>query len=120
MDDYLSRMIEAQRELQKEMYGYDVFGVVERHGDIFYARDMILAAIGELNEVLEETGWKPLPYQRDDVKYDIDGMRREIVDVFMFIMNIMIASGMTADELFSGFVLKQEEVRDRFSRYSSH
>lgn len=119
-NDLLRAMLAVQRGLQEELYGQDVASVEDDCLAVAYVRDMVTAATSELYELLDETSWKPVSFFADSFSLDREGVRRELVDVWMFLMNIMIATRMTADDLFVGFMRKQAEVRIRHGLSNSH
>lgn len=75
-----------------------------------YIRDMTLAAIVELTEALNEHGWKPWSSRRGVDKEKFAG---ELADVMCFIMNLAIASSVTAEELYDATAAKQKVNLER-------
>lgn len=51
----------------------------------------------EIHEAMSETGWKPWATSKH---INTDAFHGELVDAFHFFMNLCLASGLTAEELF--------------------
>lgn len=68
------------------------------------------AAIHEVIEVEDELNWK---HWKKPVPVDDDKIRNEIVDVFIFLMNMINISGMDAEELFDRTISKMEKNVNR-------
>lgn len=64
-----------------------------------------LALMAELVEALDETGWKPWAASNH---LNVEAFHGELVDMFHFFMNLMLHSGMTAKQLFDGYMKKVE------------
>lgn len=108
-DDRLTAMFIAQRELQFKYNGYDI----EEQDDERRIENItinVLAAIKELTEVLDECGWKPWAKSRH---FNFEKMQREITDVWFFLMNLMLHSGMSPDTLDTMYAEKWEINRKR-------
>lgn len=105
LHDRLYEMFESQRELQLSMPPLNCDPAqlegVER---IQFYKDMKLALEAELQEMLDEMGWKPWATSRH---FNTDAVRGELVDVFHFFMNLWLASGGTADDLYEGYFIKR-------------
>jgi hypothetical protein len=103
MTDRLQQMYDTQRDLQERVLGhrFDDMTTVER---ITYVKEMVLALTDELHELLNETGWKSWSTSRhiNEIAY-----RSELVDSWHFLLNLMLAVGMTPDELYSGYAAKR-------------
>lgn len=103
-------MLDVQRELQRKSFNVDPQAITAS-GDMSYIRDMVLAAISELNEVLGEVTWKPWVTTPPNV--NVDSYKKEIVDVWHFLMNLMLAVDMSADELYELYMRKKKINADR-------
>lgn len=68
-------------------------------------RTNALALMSELFEALGETGWKPWATSNH---LNVEAFHGELVDMFHFFMNMMLHSGMTAKQLFDGYMRKVE------------
>jgi hypothetical protein len=71
----------------------------------------VTAAIQELAEVREEFSWKP--WATDEPFVNRDRVRDEVVDVMHFLGNILVAIGVTDEELAEAYQAKQEKNRLR-------
>ena len=105
MNDRLSEMLELQRELQNNTYGIDP-SVITAQGDMSFIKDMVIAATDELHEVLGETRWKP--WTTGPRTVNVENYKKEMVDLFHFFMNLMLAVDMTADELYDMYRFKRQ------------
>lgn len=106
MSDRLTEMLDAQRELQEIINGYKLENqdIEQRIANI---KENVLALAAELfAEVLGEIGWKSWASSRH---INEDAVKKELIDVFHFFMNLMLHAGMTADELYEGYVQKREK-----------
>jgi dimeric dUTPase (all-alpha-NTP-PPase superfamily) len=103
IDPRLTHMLEMQRRLQLMYNGgkaIEDFTDAERMEAI---RDNVLACTDELHEALGETGWKPWATSNH---INTAAFHSEMVDAWHFFMNLMLHSGMTADDLYRGYVDK--------------
>lgn len=105
MDDRLNEMFESQRDLQLSMPPLHrdpaALDGVER---VQFFKDMHIALTDEMHEMLAEMSWKP--WAKADY-FHTDAVRGELVDVFHFFMNLWLATGATADELYEGYLVKR-------------
>ena len=103
IDPRLTHMLKMQRDLQL-MYNkgkaIEDFTPEERMAAI---RDNVLACTDELHEAMTETGWKPWATSNH---LNVEAFHSEMVDAWHFFMNLMLHSGMTADDLYQGYVKK--------------
>lgn len=103
LDPRLTHMLKMQRDLQL-MYNkgkaIEDFTPAERMEAI---RDNVLACTDELHEALAETGWKPWATSNH---INTEAFKSEMVDAWHFFMNLMLHSGMTADDLYQGYIKK--------------
>ena len=100
-------MFELQHKLQQS-YG-SVPQRMRRAEHIQYVKDMTLAAIQELGEALNETNWKPWSVSSRGI--NVPAYVGELVDVWHFLMNLMLAAGYdpadAADALYEGYLVKR-------------
>jgi dimeric dUTPase (all-alpha-NTP-PPase superfamily) len=102
----LAEVFERQRRFQEDL--------VRRRGLRFdetaWIEKQALALIVELGEVLEEAGYKwwknPEPVNRA-------ALHEELVDVFHFFVALCLAAGMSADDLYAGYLAKNAENQRR-------
>ncbi len=64
--------------------------------NINYKRVMTLALVDEVLESLRELPWKPWKKQQ---QYNKKRYKEELADVYIFLMNLMIASNITIKDL---------------------
>jgi len=69
-----------------------------------------LALMVELAEVLEAAQYK---WWKDPEPVDRAALHEELVDVFHFFVALCLAAGMSADDLYEGYLAKQAENRRR-------
>lgn len=110
MTDRLQKMYDMQRELQK-MYndGRDVgdFSLKESIAEIFMNA---YALQDELHEAVNETSWKPWV---NSVFLNREAYKGELVDAFHFFMNMMLHAGITPEELYMGYLAKNQRNYER-------
>lgn len=107
IDPLFARALARQRGIQVQVVGQDP---AEMPADqrIDYIRTMILAAVVEMTEALDETRWKPWA-KPDPTKPPVnrEKFRGELADVFLFLMNLMLAGDITAAEFMKAVDEKQ-------------
>jgi len=101
--DYLVEMLKAQRHLQVKAYGSDPYegSEVQR---INFMKDMKLALEAELQELMDEIGWKPWASSRHINREAAVG---ELVDVWHFFMNFMLVLNVSPAELYERYMEKR-------------
>jgi dimeric dUTPase (all-alpha-NTP-PPase superfamily) len=104
MKDMLEEIFKRQEFLQKKL------GVYPTYMNETYIKDMTLASIVELTEVLNETPWKPWKKQQ---KIDREKYAEELADVLHFIINLCLAAGITPNELYTRYINKNKINQDR-------
>lgn len=92
----LEAFLRLQDGLQKETYGFDLRLVIERRR-VEYIRDQALALTHEVHEALDEVPWKP--WRNNFQEFYTERYLDELVDVFAFLMNMMLATGADPAEL---------------------
>lgn len=102
-DDRLGTIFAWQQRFQDEL--------VERRGLDFDQRTWIqkqaLALIVELGEVLEAAQFKW--WKNADAAWDQAHLHEELVDVLHFYVAMCLAAGMSAEDLFQGYLAKNQE-----------
>lgn len=100
----LALMLETQYQLQCDTFGDDPDLMSEAERAAFVAWN-VLAATDELHECLNEVGWKKWATSKH---VNDDALFGEIVDVWHFVMNLIIVAcpGMTS-----------EDIADRLTRH---
>jgi len=117
-NDMLQQLFERQQVLQKRYNVQFPFDSLKQRQEFINLN--ILACINELNESLQETAWKNPEYilggwKRGQV-INIENFKNELIDVWHFVINLSLVSGMTAKELFNRFLFKNNENHGRQDR----
>lgn len=114
----LAQMMATQLELQTKSYGFEP-STLEGADRANYVRTMALAAVAELIETIDETSWKTWAKDQGAV-HSREAFISELVDVWHFVMNLLLVVGCTPDEFFDGYMAKAEKNRRRQAEgYSS-
>lgn len=112
-NDRLRDMFARQYELQTDTYGINLHEMTDEQR-IQYIKDNVLAATDELHEILAETGWKPWATSKHINK---DAYIGEIIDLWHFVMNLMLATGhhpdFLAEQLYFRYVQKNQKNAKR-------
>ena len=104
--DRLDKIFEMQKLLDDDI-------VSRRHLDFpmdEWMQREVLAMLSELSEVLDEVNFK---WWKNKKPLDMDALHGELVDILHFFVSMCLKSGLTADELFKGYVEKNKENFDR-------
>ena len=102
MEDKLDKIFKNQAELQKK-YGLDITTQEFRN-------NCTLALIAEAMEALDETPWK---YWKKNQSYNEDLFKKEIVDIWHFLIALSMSAGLTAEDVYTLYVNKNEENKKR-------
>lgn len=102
--DKLDRMFWLQKQLQKRL-GYDFTEFNNNYFNLMY-----IGCITELSEVIENTKWKPWKQSSSN---NILEIKKELIDVFHFLINMCIACNLEPNELFYEFLNKNQENNRR-------
>ena len=120
----LSIMFELQANLQRETYGAHPGDITQPDERIQFIKDMTMALSAELQEMLDEVGWKPWATSRH---VNEEAMQGELVDIFHFFMNLCMAANLTPDMLFEKYqakraknIARQEEGYDGITGKCPH
>ncbi|NLX71136.1 MAG: dUTPase [Clostridiales bacterium] len=70
----------------------------------------VLAIISELGELLDETNFK---WWKNPKEINQAALREELVDILHFFISMCIKAGMTAEDLYQGYLAKNKENFDR-------
>lgn len=102
--DRLGEMFELQGDLQRNTYGSHPGDITDPDELIKFYKDMQIAISSELQEALDEMGWKPWATSNH---FNEEAVQGELVDAFHFFMNLCMAAKMTPDQLFSKYKAKR-------------
>lgn len=104
----LQEIFDKQAQLQKLAFGVDLPKVDEN-----LAKYYGFGLYGEIGEVFQaDKTWKPFnkgPRNEDEV-------REELTDCLLFLVNLMLAQGMTADMIQDSYLKKYQVVIDRVNK----
>ena len=104
--DKLDIIFELQAALDRD--------IQERRGLDFpmerWIQKDVLAMVSELAELLDEVNFK---WWKNEKPIDEAALHGELVDILHFFISMCIRSGMSAEELFSGYIAKNRENFDR-------
>lgn len=103
--DRLNQMVNLQRALQANSFIGQDPATLKIDDKIRYIKDMILGLEDELHEVMGEMSWKPWTVGEKSI--NADGVKKELVDAWHFLMNIMVAVDMSGDELYKMYMKKR-------------
>ena len=106
MDDKLEVIFRLQKALDED--------IMERREldfpyEVWMQKD-ILACMDELTELLNELNWK---WWKNPKTLDPNAIKGELVDVLHFFVSMCIRSGMSAEDLYNGYIAKNKENFDR-------
>ncbi|MDO4568183.1 MAG: dUTPase [Clostridia bacterium] len=107
MDDRLEVIFALQNALDRDIEARRGLDGISR--DEWIQRDTI-AILVELGELLCEVNYK---WWKNAKPVDEAAAREELVDVLHFFISMCIRMGMTADDLYNGYVAKNRENFDR-------
>lgn len=107
--DQLTRMFMLQRDMQEKSFGHDFTKMTDEER-IEFIRWNVLALISELNEMLDEIGWKPWAKSNHINESTAFG---ELIDAWHFMMNLalVISPNSSAEETAQAFVSVYEKKR---------
>lgn len=107
MDDKLDVIFSLQNALDRDIEQRRGLEGISR--DEWLQKDAI-AIFVELGELLCEVNYK---WWKNKKPVNEDAAREELVDVLHFLISMCIRMGMTADDLYNGYVSKNKENFDR-------
>lgn len=111
--DKLELMMMMQKTLQENAYTYK-FEDLGMEARVDFIKEMSIHATQEIHEMLYELPYfKPWKNYEGMSETDIDEAftkaKGEFVDFIHFILNMALGLGMTADEMFEGYYVKNQE-----------
>lgn len=108
----LEIMMTMQKQFQEKVgFNFDEMSEKEKSS---YIKEMMLWTSDEMSEALHELkfakGWskKYDSWTEDETAEKEDKFKDEMVDAFHFFMNILIAAGMDANELYERYIEKNK------------
>jgi len=110
LGDRLSEIFSRQEKFTANFIHPRVAGVGTKRA---YSKQMVLGMLSELDELLRATGnWKGHRYGA--ISELPRGVLEECVDIFKYLLNILLTYGYGSDDLFAGFHEKSLVVEERF------
>lgn len=109
----MNEIFENQVEFQQLLYGVD-----EITPDVVKMYNSATAAVVEIGELLQsDTRWKKtITKSPKPAHYDKDEFGEEFADVFLYLMNIAIFSGLSYDDVIDVITKKQQKNFMRLSK----
>lgn len=111
--DRLEEMLRMQEALQRRYNGGRSPRELTPEEKVEFIRTMMLATTDELHEALRETAWKPWSKRDEWTSEENDRFKDELIDAWHFMMNLVLVSGMGADEFFERYLRKNGINHDR-------
>ena len=119
----LQEMMDKQLELQERL-GYD-FSNMTKEEITAYIKEFSIHLNQEVNEMLYE-----LPYFKPWKDYSaistreyeagMDSARKEFIDLFHFVLNMALALGMSAQDIYTMYMDKNKENHERQDEGYTH
>ena len=115
-DDKLKHMFNIQNNFQERLGTWEKISYSDSLKQQFI-NQMILALHEEATEIMRETAYKnpnyvPFGWKKSQ-ENNYDKMKEEIVDIWHFVMNLAIISGMDSDEFYKIYLDKNKENHKR-------
>lgn len=104
----LDLLVEVQRRLEVEYFDQHDPAELEGEDRARFLRWNALSVGCELNEFLQEVGWKPWAVREGEVP-DPDRALGELADLLHFVFNLTLAIGRTGAELAQAYLVKVRE-----------
>lgn len=117
--DRLAQMLEMQDKFEELAVGCR-FSTLLQGGEeavIFQFKEMKLALESELQEALDEMGWKPWATSHH---FNAGAVRSEVIDAWHFLMCMWLLAGGTADMFYEEYLRKITVNIDRQTRASGY
>lgn len=116
LDPAFARLLQRQDDLQAFLLGKRPIDL-DPEEKAAYIRTQAFATIAEVVEATDETHWKPWSVRPEGEEVVISQTRftGELADVYIFLMNLMLAGGVTAMDLAKAVANKQQKNLDRWT-----
>lgn len=113
-ENQLRDLFDKQSVLQRKMKNFPLKGNKQKQE---FININVLACLDELSEILRETAWKNPKYikygWKKTQKLNPELFKEEIIDLWHFIINLSLVSGMDSDELYRRFINKNKTNHKR-------
>jgi len=106
----LNDLFEAQIKIQELAYGKDPRDITDEKERIQFIRDMREALEAELQEMIDETGWKPWQTSNHVNEAAAQG---EMADVMLFFINLCLVLNLSPEDLADKTFEKMKRNLDR-------
>lgn len=110
--DKLETMMNMQKSFQEKVgFNFENMNDIEKSA---YIKEMILWTIDEMGEALHELKYakhwskKYDTWSLEETQKRRENFKNEMVDSFHFFMNVLLATGMDANELFERYIEKNK------------
>lgn len=109
--DKLHKMFELQEDFQEILLnGEKIFRGTDV--DFDFVREQSINLIDELMEAYREVPPRDKPWKKDQ-QFNHEKMKEELIDCWHYLINLSMAAGMDADEVFDIFLKKHLKNRTR-------
>lgn len=108
--DRLELMYEMQKELQRRFNDGKAIGEFSEEEHIAQLMPNAFSMFAETFEAFKEVGWKPWATSRH---FNREAFKSEMVDAWHFFLNMMLHADMTVEELYAGYVDKNQKNHQR-------
>lgn len=109
MENVIGIMLSAQADVQRTL-GNDLANMADENR-MRYMTEMAFSLCDEVHEAMGEVGWKSWAKSNHINAEEFMG---EMTDAWLFFMNLMLAAGMTAEDLILRTAKKQDNTLARF------
>lgn len=102
--EYLFKLQQNFFNILKDNIPVNKFHVITKE-NVELIKNQILALFDEVSEALREVPWKPWKENQD---FNVSKFRMELIDVFHFLINLFLLSGMNSQEVINLFKNKNK------------
>lgn len=106
----LTDMFKRQHQLQVDSFSINPCAL-DGEDVVTFIRWNVLALENELHEALDEVNWKPWAKSPREIR-DVEAFRKELVDAFHFLMNLVLTTGSTPEDAVDAFMCQYFEKAD--------
>ena len=104
---HFTNMLDEMMSMQKKFGGIFIdFDRLDLEQKERWTKEMVLAILDELSEVLGQINWK---HWKNEQPVDETEVKYELIDLWHFLMNLMLIWKMTPKDVFSMYVTKNRE-----------
>ena len=104
---HFTNMLDEMMAMQKKFGGMFIdFDKLKLEEKERWTKEMVLAMMDELSEVLGQINWK---HWKNEQPVDEMEVKYELIDLWHFLMNLMLVWGMKPEDVFSMYIAKNRE-----------